>query len=197
MSCPTNLAASARIRGSGSSKPAAIRGSVRQPWPGPPSKLKLAYAYALTHIGLPVVYFTGNNLSGTNVAVNTWLKIGHGGALGDYGDNVLPNLVYINNNFARGREWERWSESGFYALERYDDLNSSTTPDINEGLLLVGLNNTGSSQTRYVQTAFATGTVLHDYTGNNATDLTVDGRSGQVGARHQRHRLEAGKGVLR
>ena len=146
----------------------------------PPGKLELAYAYILTHIGLPVVYFTGNNLSGADVNVKTWLKIGHGAALGDYGNNALPNLVYIHNQFARGREWNRWSEGDFFVYERYDDTNSNSSPDANEGLLLVGLNDSGSSQTRGgVQTAFPVGTVLHDYTGHNLTDITVNG-SGQV-----------------
>ena len=82
----------------------------------------------------------------------------------------------IHNQFARGREWERWSEGDFYAFERYDDLNSNASPDANEGLLLVGLNDSGNWQTRNgVQTAFAAGTVLHDFTGHNGTDLTVDG----------------------
>ncbi|MFH0952855.1 MAG: alpha-amylase family glycosyl hydrolase [Verrucomicrobiota bacterium] len=149
----------------------------------PPSKLELAYVYILTHIGLPVVYFTGNNLNGSDVNVKTWLKIGHGGALGDYNNNALPNLVYIHNQFARGREWERWSEGDIYIYERYDDLNISSTPNTNEGLLLVGLNDSGGSRTANgVLTAFAIGTVLHDYTGNYTTDsgnITVyDGGGG-------------------
>ncbi len=142
----------------------------------PPSKLELAYVYIMTHVGLPVVYFTGNNLSGADVNVKTWLKIGHGGALGDYSNSVLPNLTYIHNHFARGREWERWSEGDFYAYERYDEITTNAFPDANEALLLVGLNDSGSWQTRNgVQTAFAAGTLLHDYAGNNPTDLTVDG----------------------
>ncbi len=145
-----------------------------------PSKLDLAYAYTLLHVGLPVVYFTGNNLNGSDVGSKTWLKTGYGGALGDYGNIGLPNLVYIHNQFARGREWGRWSTGNIYVFERYEDLNSNSTPDTNEGLLLVGLNNSGGWQTcNGVQTSFAPGTVLHDYTGNNASDLTVNG-SGQV-----------------
>ena len=146
----------------------------------PPSKLELAYVYELLHVGLPVVFFTGNNLNGNDVNVKTWMKTGYGSALGDWGNGAIPNLIYIHNQFARGKEWERWSEGGFYAFERYEDLNTSNGPDTNEGLLLVGLNNTGSWQTRSgVQTAFASGTVLHDYTGHNGSDLTVNG-SGKV-----------------
>ena len=146
----------------------------------PTSKPELAYVYTILHVGLPVVYFTGNNLSGSDVGVKTWLKPGYGSALGDYNYTAVPNLVYIHNQFARGREWERWNEGNVYVFERYEDMNANATWDTNEGLLLVGLNNSGSWQTRNgVQTAFASGTVLHDYTGHNGSDLTVNG-SGQV-----------------
>lgn len=151
----------------------------------PPSKLDLAYVYILTHVGLPVVYFTGNNLNGSDVNVKTWMKIGHGAALGDYNNGLIPNLVYINNTFARGREWTRWTEGDFFVYERFEDADNDdplkqNPPESGDALLLVGLNDSGSWQTRNgVQTAFASGTVLHDYTGNNAADLTVNG-SGQV-----------------
>ena len=146
----------------------------------PPNKLELAYAYSLLHVGLPVVFFTGNNLNGNDVNVKTWMKAGYGSALGDWSNGAVPNLVYIHNQFARGREYGRWSEGDVYIFERYDDLNSNSGPDTNEGLLLVGLNDSGNWQTRYgVQTAFASGTVLHDYTGHNLSDITVNS-SGQV-----------------
>ncbi len=154
----------------------------------PPWKLELAYAYILTRVGVPIVYTTGNNLAGGESKVNTWMLVGHEGALGDWGHQAIPNLVYINNNFARGNEWERWSEGDFYAFERYEDLNGNGTPQAGEGLLLVGLNDSGGDLTRTVQTAFEPLTVLHDYTGNagvisvkhdGTVDLTVPGMGGQ------------------
>jgi glycosidase len=156
----------------------------------PPFRRELGYAYILTRVGLPIVYTTGNNLGeeGFESKVNTWMLPGYPGALGDYNMNRIPNLVYINNNFARGSEWERWSEGGYFAFERYDDLNSTGGPDAGEGLLLVGLNTSGSDQTRSVQTAFDPFTPLNDYTGNagpitvradGTVDLMVPGMSGQ------------------
>jgi glycosidase len=141
---------------------------------GPPARLDLAYVYTVLHVGLPVVYFTGNNLAGSEVKTKTWVLTGHGGALGDYSHIALPNLIYVHNQFARGREWTRWSEGDFFVFERYDDLNANQSPQAPEGLLLVGLNDSGNWQTRNgVQTAFTPFTVLHDYSGNNPNDITV------------------------
>ncbi len=147
----------------------------------PPGKLDLAYAYILTHIGLPVVFFTGNNIAGNEGNnVKSWMKIGYGSALGDYSWGAVPNMVWVNNTFARGSEYNRWGEGDFFAYERYHDLNLNTTPNTGEGLLLVGLNDSGSSITKYgVQTSFDPGTTLKNYSIFSAGDLVVNG-SGQV-----------------
>ena len=71
--------------------------------------MDLAYAWLLTKTGVPIVYFSGNNISWDDKNANrTWVLPGTGNALGDY-NNIVPNLVYIHNQFARGREWNRWS----------------------------------------------------------------------------------------
>lgn len=146
--------------------------------PGP-NKMDLAYAWLLTRAGVPVVYFSGNNISWDDKnAGRTWVLPGAGNALGDY-NNVVPNLVYIHNQFARGREWNRWAEGDFYAHERYVDGNGNSSPDSGEGVLLVALNDSGSDQTKTLQTSFPSGTVLKDYTGNQSATPTVNG-SGQV-----------------
>jgi hypothetical protein len=83
--------------------------------------MDLAYAWLLTRTGVPVVYFSGNNISWDDKnAGRTWVLPGTGNALGDY-NNVIANLVYIHNHFARGREWNRWADNDFYAHERYVD----------------------------------------------------------------------------
>jgi glycosidase len=152
----------------------------------PPGKLELAYAYILTRVGTPVVYFTGNNLADNEDKEEngiTWMRKGYDGALGDYNMGTIPNLVYIHNQFARGREWTRWADGDFFAHERYDDINSNGQPNSGEGLLLVALNDSGSDQTRNgIQTSFAPGTVLKDYSGRNPDTVTV-GSDGKVNIR--------------
>ncbi|MGA0848970.1 MAG: alpha-amylase domain-containing protein, partial [Chthoniobacterales bacterium] len=158
---------------------------------GPPWKLELAYAYVLTRVGVPVVYFSGNNLRQDQIGrvpgKNTWMEKGYDYALGDtvngFQSNAIPNLVYIHNQFARGKEYTRWTEGDFFAYERYQDGNNNSNPDSGEGLLLVALNDSGGDQTRNnIQTSFAPGTKLKDYTGRNGDIVTVNG-SGQVNIR--------------
>ncbi len=150
----------------------------------PPAKLELAYAHILTRIGIPVVYFSGNNLReseiGREPGKNTWMYKGYDYALGDtvngFQTSVVPNLVYIHNQFCRGLEWTRWTENDFFAYERFDDLNGNVNPDSGEGLIIVALNDSGGDQTRSgIQTSFAPGTILKDYTGNNGNTVTVGG----------------------
>jgi glycosidase len=152
----------------------------------PPSKLELAYAYILTRIGTPVVYSTGNNLADNEDKEEngiTWMRKGYDGALGDYGMGTIPNLIYIHNQFARGKEFNRWVEGDFFAYERYDDANKDSQPNSGEGLLLVALNDSGFDQTRNgIQTSFAPGTLLKDYTGRNPDIVTVGG-DGKVNIR--------------
>ncbi|MBU6181307.1 MAG: DUF1939 domain-containing protein [Verrucomicrobia bacterium] len=152
----------------------------------PPGKLELAYAYILTRVGTPVVYFTGNNLADNEDKEEngiTWMRKGYDGALGDNNMGTIPNLIYIHNQFARGREWTRWAEGDFFVHERYEDTNNNGQPNAGEGLLLVALNDSGSDQTRNgIQTSFAPGTLLKDYTGRNPDTVTV-GSDGKVNIR--------------
>lgn len=144
-----------------------------------PAKMDLAYAWLLTKAGIPVVYFSGNNISQADTSAGrTWVLPGTGNALGDF-NQVVPNLVYIHNQFARGAEWNRWSDPDFHAHERFVDGNGNSSPDSGEGLLLIALNDSGSGQTRTLQTSFSPGTVLKDYTGNQSDLVTVNS-SGQV-----------------
>jgi hypothetical protein len=137
------------------------------------SKINLAYAYILGHIGYPMVYFTGNNITWADNNVRTWMRPGYDSqALGDQFQDIR-NAVFVHQNFARGREWDRWSENDFFAIERFDDLNGNNNPDPGEGLLLVVLNDSGGNQTRNnISVSFPVGTVLKDYTGRGG-DITV------------------------
>jgi glycosidase len=152
----------------------------------PPNKLELAYAYILTRVGTPVVYSTGNNLADNEDKEEngmTWMRKGYDGALGDNNMGTIPNLIYIHNQFARGKEWTRWAEGDFFVHERYDDTNNNGQANSGEGLLLVALNDSGSDQTRNgIQTSFAPGTLLKDYTGRNPDTVTV-GSDGKVNIR--------------
>ena len=157
------------------------------------SKANLAYAYILCHVGVPMVYYTGNNITWENYGRNpynpadpnknkTWMIPGYDShALGEGGSDAIPNLVWINQNFARGSEIKRWDSDGdFFALERYEDADGNGL-DAGDGIMLLALNDSGSDITKTLSCAFPNGTVLKDYTGNNGDTATVSG--GQVSIR--------------
>ena len=151
-------------------------------------KAFLAYAYILCHVGVPMVYYTGNNINWTESGrapyptKKTWMIPGFDDhALGEFGTNVIPNLVWINQNFARGSEQKRWDNDGdFFALERYDDLNGNGTPNAGEGIMILALNDSGSDITKNLDCAFPNGTVLKDFTGNNGDQVTVSGGKANI-----------------
>ncbi|MDA1044277.1 MAG: DUF1939 domain-containing protein, partial [Verrucomicrobia bacterium] len=149
-----------------------------------PSKINLAYAYILTHIGLPMVYFTGNNITWENHGRapyssddpnknKTWMIPGYDSqALGDVYNDV-PNLVWIHQQFSWGAEQKLWEGDGdYFALERYQDVDGNGR-DAGDAIMVMALNDSGGDQTRTLGTSFAQGTILKDYTGHNGDDVTV------------------------
>ena len=156
------------------------------------SKVNLAYAYILGHVGVPMVYYTGNNITWENYGRNpynpsdpnknkTWMIPGYDShALGEGGSGVLPNLVWINQNFARGSEIKRWEGDGdFFALERYEDADGNGL-DAGDGIMILALNDSGWDVTHELSCAFPDGTVLKDYTGNNGDQVTVSGGKANI-----------------
>ena len=156
------------------------------------SKVNLAYAYILCHVGVPMVYYTGNNITWENYGRapynpsdpnknKTWMIPGYDShALAEGGSDAIPNLIWINQNFARGSEINRWRDGDFFALERYEDADGNGL-DAGDGIMILALNDSGSDITKTLSCSFPNGTVLKDYTGNNGDTATVSG--GQVSIR--------------
>lgn len=142
---------------------------------GPASKVDIGYAYTLTHIGIPMVYFTGKNITWDDKnSGRTWMVPGYDDyALGDNG-NKIANLVWINAHFGWGKEWNRWADSDFLALERFDDLNGNGSPDSGEALMIAAFNDAGYDITKTVNTVFPHGTVLKNYSTCYGADVTVN-----------------------
>ena len=156
------------------------------------SKVNLAYAYILCHVGVPMVYYTGNNITWENYGRapynpadpnknKTWMIPGYDShALGEGGSGAIPNLVWINQNFARGSEINRWRDGDFFALERYEDVDGNGL-DAGDGIMILALNDSGGDITKTLSCSFPNGTVLKDFTGNNGDTATVN--NGQVSIR--------------
>ena len=155
------------------------------------SKVNLAYAYILCHVGVPMVYYTGNNITWENYGRapynpsdpnknKTWMIPGYDShALGEGGSGAIPNLVWINQNFARGSEINRWRDGDFFALERYEDADANGL-DAGDGLMILALNDSGGDITKNLDCAFPNGTVLKDFTGNNGDLVTVSGGKANI-----------------
>ena len=155
------------------------------------AKANLAYAYVLCHVGVPMVYYTGNNISWADYGrvawtpggPRTWMYPGYDDyALGEVpGKGAVANLVWINQNFARGSEVKRWdNDADFFALERYDDLNGNGTANAGEGIMILALNDSGGDLTKNLDCAFPDGTILKDFTGNNGDQVTVSGGKANI-----------------
>ncbi len=134
---------------------------------GPPASNNLAYAWLLTRPGRPKVYYDGNN-----IAPDDWSHFprpGRYNALGN-GDDTLLRLLDVRKRFARGTVVNRFVSSDLYLYEWQVNGNA---------LLLVGLNDRSDVPlTASVQTGFAPGTVLVDYSGQRPA--VVVGAGGSV-----------------
>jgi len=142
------------------------------------NKDTFAFAYVLMRSGPAVVYH--NALQWGENQNNFPRRDGRDDALG-LGGNHIRRLVKLRNQFARGR---------FDVLNNTDPVNQSLndiiimqrSKDVGDGELvgnvLVGVsdlqtNGQDATDQRWVQTAFAPGTRLHEMTGN-ADNNTVD-----------------------
>ena len=82
---------------------------------------ELQYAYIMTRRGLPIVYTDGNFKAGTlQDAGGAFPRHANTAFLGQFGDNRLPNLAYINQHFARGYQYGRWGDNDVVAYARVD-----------------------------------------------------------------------------
>ncbi|MFZ0826690.1 MAG: alpha-amylase family glycosyl hydrolase [Verrucomicrobiia bacterium] len=81
-----------------------------------PANQGLEDAYFFMHEGLPMVYsdgFNHNTNGGTPI-------VSYANYLGEFGDNSMPDTMYLHHQLARGGTGSRWSDQNVVAFERYD-----------------------------------------------------------------------------
>ena len=104
------------------------------------ANLGLEDAYLFMREGLPMVYSDGYNhnpVGGTPV-------VSYANYLGEFGDNTMPDTMYLHNQLARGGTWSRWSDANIIAFERYDFREGTSAQ--NQGVALCVINTkTGTS----------------------------------------------------
>jgi hypothetical protein len=94
-------------------------------------------AYFFMHEGLPMVYSDGFN---HNTSGNTPIA-SYANYLGEFGDNTMPDTMYLHNQLSRGGTWSRWSDQNVVMFERYDYREGSASQPQTQDVALLGLNN--------------------------------------------------------
>lgn len=117
---------------------------------------ELHYGYYLTRQGLPNIYTDGNYQSETLAqSGGAFPRHANTSFLGQFGDNRIPNLVYIHEQFARGGQRAKWSDGDVVAYERYDDRENTNMSAADATTLLFMMNdNYASGAARAINTTF-------------------------------------------
>lgn len=93
-------------------------------------------AYFFMHEGLPMVYsdgFNHNTNGGTPI-------VSYANYLGEFGDNSMPDTMYLHNQLARGGTWPRWSDQNVVMFERYDYREGNASEPQTQDVALFGMN---------------------------------------------------------
>ena len=128
-----------------------------------------AYALLLTRAGLPSVYTDGYNEEQTRQPNGKYFPaIGDNKFLGQFKTNdpiaCLPNLLYINQLFARGDQVPKWADQDYCAYERRDKRENTGMSDADGTVLLFVMARNGSGgASRDYATTFPVGARLVNY----------------------------------
>lgn len=142
------------------------------------SHRELQHALYLTRAGLGNIYTDGNHQAETlSQSGGAFPRHANTDFLGQFGDPMIPNLLYIHNQFGRGYQQGRWSDSDLVAYERIDKRENATMTDGDGVTMLVlvndnyangiGINNNFGSNRGNLRTAFPPGAYLWQYAVGN------------------------------
>jgi len=145
---------------------------------------ELQYALNLTRLGLPNIYTDGNYQSETlGESGGAFPRHSNTSFLGQWGDNRIPNLVYIHNHFSRGWQQPRWGDSDVCAYERVDERETGDIDDADATVLFFAMcDNYSEGQYREFDTSFRPGDYLWQYStgGGNFYYTVTDDRKIKV-----------------
>ncbi|MGD9873729.1 MAG: alpha-amylase family glycosyl hydrolase [Kiritimatiellia bacterium] len=126
---------------------------------------ELHYALNLTRAGLPDIYTDGNRQAETlGQSGGAFPRHANTKYLGQWGDNRIPNLVYIHNQFARSWQYGRWGDSDVAAYDRIDKRENASMSDADGCVMNFMVNdNYDAGSYREIPTAFPEGAYLWQY----------------------------------
>ncbi|MBK8091343.1 MAG: hypothetical protein IPK32_04955 [Verrucomicrobiaceae bacterium] len=129
------------------------------------ARKELQHAFYFLRQGLGLLYTDGNYQAETlGESGGAFPRHANTSFLGQWGDGRVPNLLYVHDQFARGYQLGRFSDSDVVVWERLDKRENGGMSDADAVTLLVMLSdNYGSGQARGFDSAFPTGAYLYNY----------------------------------
>jgi len=101
-----------------------------------PADEALEDSYFFMHEGLPMVYSDGfNHNTGGGTPI-----VSYANYLGEFGDNSMPDTMYVHNQLSRGGTWSRWSDQNIVMFERYDYREGNGSQPQTQDVALFGMN---------------------------------------------------------
>ncbi|HEY3860312.1 MAG TPA: alpha-amylase family glycosyl hydrolase [Verrucomicrobiae bacterium] len=101
-----------------------------------PANEGLENAYFFMREGLPMAYsdgFNHNPNGGTPI-------VSYANFLGEFGDNTMPDTMYLHDQLSRGGTWPRWSDQNTALFERYDYREGNGAQPQTQAVALFGMN---------------------------------------------------------
>ncbi len=101
-----------------------------------PANQPMEDAYFFMHEGMPMVYtdgFNHNTNGGTPI-------VSYANFLGEFGDNTIPDTMFVHNQLSRGGTWSRWSDQNIVMFERYDYREGNSGQPQTQAVALFGMN---------------------------------------------------------
>ncbi|MDB6068019.1 MAG: hypothetical protein JWR26_4227 [Pedosphaera sp.] len=99
----------------------------------------LQNAYYFTHEGIPEIYSDGYNQTQAPQGQTPFPRIANANYLGEFGDNMMPELCYLHNQMSRGGTLSRWSDNDIVAYERYDYREGTNSSPQNQDVMLFAM----------------------------------------------------------
>ncbi len=134
------------------------------------SRRELQHALYFTRAGIGLIYTDGNHQAQTlGESGGAFPRHANTNFLGQFGDNKIPNLLYIHNQFARGTQVGRWSDNDVVAYERIDKRENPSMSDADGVTLLFLLNDNFANglgrtfNTSFPHTAGGSDAYLYNY----------------------------------
>lgn len=135
------------------------------------ARRELQHAFYFTRAGLPLVYTDGNYQAETlSQSGGAFPRHANTSFLGQFGDNRLPNLMQLHQNFARGFQKGAWSSSDLVAYERIDRRTGASNDAAGAVAFVMVNDNFASGVGQSFTTSFPPGAHLYQYARGTAAN---------------------------